>query len=63
VHKAFAGRDRDWDDIAGVLARQGAKLDWAVIREELPPLLELKETPEAMERLDRLAASIAKKLE
>jgi hypothetical protein len=62
VYKVFAGRDRDWDDVRGVLARQHGKLDWNVIRDELPPLLDLKEAPEAMTRLDRIAADIAKQL-
>jgi hypothetical protein len=62
VHKVFAGRDRDWDDVRGVLARRYQKLDWNVIRDELGPLLELKETPEAMTRLEQIAAEIARRL-
>jgi len=62
IHKAFAGRDRDWDDIRGILTRQNEKLDWSVVRYELPPLLELKETPEAMERLERLAGEVKAQL-
>jgi len=62
VHKVFAGRDRDWDDVRGVLARQHRKLDWSLIREELRPLLELKETPEALTRLERIAADVARQL-
>jgi hypothetical protein len=53
VHKTFAGRTRDWTDIEGILQRQGAKLDLAIVRSELTPLLELKGAPES---LDRLAA-------
>jgi Nucleotidyl transferase AbiEii toxin, Type IV TA system len=62
VHKVFAGRDRDWDDVRGVLARKHGKLDWTIIRDELPPLLELKEAPEAMQRLDTIAAEVARRL-
>jgi len=62
VHKVFAGRDRDWDDVRGVLARKHGKLDWAIIRDELLPLLELKEAPEAMQRLDKIAAEVARRL-
>ncbi len=62
VHKVFAGRDRDWDDVRGVLARKHGKLDWTIIRDELPPLLELKEAPEAMQRLDKVAAEVARRL-
>jgi hypothetical protein len=43
VLKAFAGRPQDWLDIEGILARQGAALDRALIVRELRPLLELKE--------------------
>ena len=50
-HKAFAGRERDWLDVEGVLARQGGVLDLQVIRDELPPLLELKGDQEAWPRL------------
>jgi hypothetical protein len=62
VYKVFAGRDRDWDDVRGVLARSGGGLDWKVIRAELPDLLELKETPEAMERLERLSDEVKRHL-
>lgn len=41
IYKAFAGRDHDWGDIAGVLQRQ-RKLDLGAIRAELPWLLEMK---------------------
>lgn len=27
VHKVFAGRDRDWGDVQGIVSRQGRKLD------------------------------------
>ena len=63
VHKVFAGRDRDWDDVRGVLVRRHGKLDWAVIEAELPPLLELKETPEAMQRLKQIADVVNRQLE
>jgi hypothetical protein len=54
VFKAFAGRPLDWQDIEGIVARQGDRLDTAQIREELIPLLELKEEPEAAERLEAI---------
>jgi len=54
VFKAFAGRDQDWLDIEGVIARQGRALDAALVLEEAGPLLELKEAPAALERLRRL---------
>lgn len=54
VHKAFAGRSRDWTDVEGILQRQGGRLDLALVRHEPGPLLELKGTPEAMDRLAAL---------
>ncbi len=53
VHKCFAGRDQDWVDISGILARQHGKLDLNLVRRELKPLLELQEQPDKLERLER----------
>ncbi len=47
VHKVFAGRDKDWADVAGIAARQADRLDEALIFRELEPLLELKGSPES----------------
>jgi hypothetical protein len=54
VHKAFAGREKDWVDIEGVILRQGSRLDGALVLQELQPLLELKGAPEAADRLRSL---------
>jgi hypothetical protein len=54
VHKCFANRTRDWLDVEGILARQCNKLDLALIRRELEPLLQLKEEPENAGRLEEL---------
>jgi hypothetical protein len=54
VFKAFAGRDQDWLDIGGVVGRQGARLDTALILEEVGPLLDLKGTRGDLGRLQRL---------
>ncbi len=54
VHKAFAGRNIDWSDIERTLQRQGSRLDFKLIFEELRPLLELKEEPENEEKLRQL---------
>jgi hypothetical protein len=54
VLKAFAARDRDWIDIAGVAARQGTKLDWDAVFSRLKPLVDLKEAPEILTRLQSL---------
>jgi hypothetical protein len=51
VMKAFAGRERDLADIAGILVRQSARLDWKLIEDELKPLLEVKDEPEVWLRL------------
>ena len=62
VHKVFAGRDRDWGDLEGVLIRQHGKLNLTQVRAELAPLLELKGQPEAMTKLDALIATISRRL-
>lgn len=56
VHKVFAGRDRDWPDVDGILARQAGRLDVALIVEELTPLLEVKGAIADLDRLRRLVA-------
>ena len=57
VHKAFAGRDKDWLDIEGIVARQGDKLDQSLVWQELEPLLELRDDPVIRTRLERLFAT------
>ena len=54
VMKAIASRERDWDDIDSIIARQSGKLDWPLVLGELRPLCELKEAPEIMTRLEQL---------
>jgi hypothetical protein len=58
----FAGRDRDWGDVESVLIRQHGKLDFALIRSELKPLLELKGEPEALHKLEGLITTIDRRL-
>ncbi|MFM8807875.1 MAG: nucleotidyl transferase AbiEii/AbiGii toxin family protein [Chthoniobacterales bacterium] len=58
VHKVFAGRERDWADVRGVLDRQHGKINLALVRRELKPLLEAKEDPEAMAKFEKLASEI-----
>jgi hypothetical protein len=62
VHKAFAGRDLDWGDVERVLIRQHGKLDLAQVRSELKPLLELKGEPEALDKLERMIATVERRL-
>jgi hypothetical protein len=51
VFKAFAAREQDWVDVAGVAVRQGVGLDWPYVEEQLRFLCELKEEPEILDRL------------
>lgn len=62
VHKTFAGRDLDWGDVERVLIRQHGKLDLAQVRSELKPLLELKGEPEALDKLERMLATVERRL-
>jgi hypothetical protein len=57
VLKAFANRDKDWLDVEGILLRQSGRLDVALVRSELNPLVELKEEPEIAKRLEKLLES------
>ena len=54
VLKVFAGREKDWLDVEGVVLRQADSLDRALIRRELKPLLELKGDDTALMRLEDL---------
>jgi len=55
VFKTFAARPQDWRDVEMTIVRQGdAALDWRYIREQLAPLLELKEQPELLDQLEAL---------
>lgn len=58
VMKTFAERDRDWLDVHGIIIRQGTKLDWRYIKEELAPLCELKERPQILRRLSNLKSKL-----
>jgi hypothetical protein len=62
VHKVFAGRDLDWGDVERVLTRQHGKLDLRQIRAELKPLLELKGAPESLDKLERMLATVDRRL-
>ncbi len=57
VLKAFADRLKDWSDIRTVLIKQD-NLDWSYIFEQLAPLVELKEEPEILTKLENLRKSI-----
>ena len=53
VLKAFADRDKDWNDIKTVIIKQD-KLNWRYINEQLAPLVELKYAPEILTKLEKL---------
>ena len=55
VHKAFAARPQDWVDIEGVILKQRGVLQWPQIWTDLGVLAELKEAPELLTELDRIA--------
>lgn len=58
VLKAFADRAQDWLDVQGVLIRQGNKLEWEFVLQELEPLCHLKESPEIVPKLINLRGSL-----
>jgi hypothetical protein len=59
VFKTFAARPLDWRDVEMTIVRQGdAGLDWTYIREQLIPLLELKEQPGLLGELEALRARL-----
>jgi len=58
VLKCFASRPQDWQDVDSVLVRQGVdSLDWEYITTNLKPLVDAKEEPEIMTRLQMLRSS------
>ncbi len=57
IHKAFAGRDKDWGDIRAIVVRQ-SRLDHELIWSELLPLLELREDSRTEPRLRALFAAL-----
>jgi hypothetical protein len=59
VLKAFAGRDKDWLDVEGIVVRQGDRLKTAQVLRELEPLLELKEDVLSLARLQAILDRVA----
>jgi len=54
VHKVFAGRDKDWLDVDGIVRRQGNAIDRRTIWNELDALLELTGETANAARLQQL---------
>ncbi len=55
VYKAFAARPQDWVDVEGVILKQRGRLAWPQIWSDLTDLAELKEAPELVADLERIA--------
>jgi len=53
VFKSFADRLQDWADVESLLSVQ-KDFDWNYIHQQLEPLVEVKEAPEILKRLERL---------
>jgi hypothetical protein len=62
AHKVFAGRERDWGDVETVLIRHCGRLDLKLVRSELTPLLELKGELDSLGKLDRMIATVERRL-
>lgn len=54
VHKVFAGRERDWLDVEGILLVQKKALNLDQVQRDLEPLLTLKDQPESLEKFKGL---------
>ncbi|MEE8550839.1 MAG: nucleotidyl transferase AbiEii/AbiGii toxin family protein [Gemmatimonadota bacterium] len=54
LHKLFAGRARDLEDAAGVVRRQGAKLDWAYLERWAESFAEIPGREDLPDRLRKL---------
>lgn len=60
VLKVFAGRPKDWLDLESILVRQRRTPNWRLILRELKPLLELRETPQNLDKLQQLRDKVGK---
>ena len=58
IHKVVAGRGTDWQDVEGILIRQQGKLDVKHIRNWLTQFAEALESPEMLERFDKLYVEV-----
>jgi hypothetical protein len=58
IQKAISEREKDWEDIAGVLKRQGKRLDQDYIRQWLTMFAEALDRPGLIERYDDLVKKI-----
>ncbi|CAN5607701.1 hypothetical protein BH24ACI3_BH24ACI3_16250 [soil metagenome] len=56
VFKSFADRLQDWADVENILSVQDS-LDWNYIKVHLEPLVEVKEAPEILTKLEKLRSA------
>ena len=61
IHKAIAEREKDWNDIEGVLVRQGDKLDQAYIVRWLEQFAQALDRPELVQRYRALRGKIQRR--
>jgi hypothetical protein len=54
ILKAFSGRDQDWSDVQGIIARQTDNLDWDYTIRELDNLCQLEGMTDPADRLQAL---------
>ncbi|MCA1578941.1 MAG: hypothetical protein LC794_16445 [Acidobacteria bacterium] len=55
VLKSFANRPQDWQDVNSIIERQGKdNLHWEYIVTSLSPLVEVKEDPQILQKLNNL---------
>ena len=53
IQKAFAGREKDWMDIKGIIIKQ-EELNWEYIILQLEPLCEIKGGQKVLDKLLKL---------
>src|SRR5690606_31910930 len=58
VFKSFADRLQDWADVENIIGVQKG-IDWNYIYEQLEPLIEVKEAPEILAKLQKLRTATA----
>ena len=54
VLKAFADREKDWEDVKGILVRQGSRLRWDYVIQQLEQLCEVKGNKEIIKKLEKM---------
>lgn len=60
IHKAISERERDWEDIEGILLRQGSKLDRSYLIKWLEDFSRALERPSILERFGKMWSQLVK---